>query len=119
MFRDMLNKIGWLSDTQRGKLSQLHYRGWGRVSKEPLAGIVNDDGERVIDVMWNTNLSFNQVMAKSEFKDRFIEANAAYLNNDQTDLDYVLDHTYTSPQNRFIGSLLNRLFKSITAGHKF
>lgn len=100
MYRTMLNRIDWLNDAQRNKLANLHYSGWGRLSKRTLSGILNEDGERVIDVMWNTNLNFAQVMAQPDFKDQFTDANEAYLHNAQTDFDYVLENTYTSPQNK-------------------
>lgn len=100
MYRTMLNRIEWLTDAQRNKMANLHYSGWGRLSKRTLSEILNEDGERVIDVMWNTNLNFAQVMAQSDFKDQFADANEAYLHNAQTDFDYVLENTYTSPQNK-------------------
>lgn len=100
MYRTMLNQIDWLDDSQRSKLVHLHYSGWGRLSSRTLSGILNENGERVIDVMWNTNLNFNQVMAQADFKDQFLEVNEAYLHNAQNDFDYVLEKTYTSPQNK-------------------
>lgn len=99
MFRHNLDSIKWLNTTERNKLAALHYSGWGRYSKELLAGLVNQNGERVIDVMWNTNLNFAQVISQPDFKKELSNRNEAYLKSDESFED-VLNNTYTSPQNR-------------------
>lgn len=99
IYRQKLNEIKWLSNAQRNKISNLHYSGWGRYSRRTLAGLVNDDGERIIDIMWNTNLNFAQVVAKPEFKGQIAELNAAYI-DDEDNFEKVLENSYTSPQNK-------------------
>lgn len=99
IYRQKLNEIKWLNNAQRNKISNLHYSGWGRYSRKTLAGLVNSDGERVIDIMWNTNLNFAQVVAKPEFKSQIAELNAEYI-NDEDNFEKVLENSYTSPQNK-------------------
>lgn len=99
MYRHKLKSLDWVSEQQRNKLANLHYSGWGRYSKETLTGLVNGNGERIIDVMWNTNLNFAQVINKPEFKKQIDAANQIYLTSSES-FNEVLDHTFTSPQNK-------------------
>lgn len=92
--------MDWLTNEERAKLSQLRYAGWGRLSLRTLTGVLNKNGERVIDVMWNTNLNFNQVIVQPSFQEQFIAANEAYLHDASNDLDYILENSYLSPQNK-------------------
>lgn len=99
IYRHKLNEINWLNSSQKNKISNLHYSGWGRYSRKTLAGLVNDNGERIIDIMWNTNLNFAQVASKPDFKKQIAELNADYINGDES-FDEMLDSSYTSPQNK-------------------
>ncbi|WP_225424010.1 type II CRISPR RNA-guided endonuclease Cas9 [Lentilactobacillus buchneri] len=96
--REKLNEITWLSDQQKDVLESSRYQGWGRLSKKLLTGIVNDQGERIIDKLWNTNKNFMQIQSDDDFAKRIHEANADQMQ--AVDVEDVLADAYTSPQNK-------------------
>lgn len=98
ILRAKLNEISWLSDKQKDDLESSRYQGWGRLSKKLLTGIVNDQGERIIDELWNTNKNFMQIQSDDDFAKRIHEANADQMK--ATDVEDVLADAYTSPQNK-------------------
>lgn len=98
ILREKLNEITWLSDQQKDVLESSRYQGWGRLSKKLLTGIVNDQGERIIDKLWNTNKNFMQIQSDDDFAKRIHEANADQMQ--AVDVEDVLADAYTSPQNK-------------------
>ena len=98
ILREKLNEITWLSDQQKDVLESSRYQGWGRLSKKLLTGIVNDQGERIIDELWNTNKNFMQIQSDNDFAKRIHEANADQMK--AVDVEDVLADAYTSPQNK-------------------
>ncbi|MFT8869021.1 type II CRISPR RNA-guided endonuclease Cas9 [Liquorilactobacillus nagelii] len=98
ILREKLDEIDWLTDRQKESVVALRYTGWGRLSKKLLTEIVNPDGDRIIDVLWNTNKTFMQIQADESFAKRIYEANAKQMKS--TDVEDVLADAYTSPQNK-------------------
>lgn len=98
ILRAKLNEITWLTDKQKDDLESSRYQGWGRLSKKLLTGIVNDQGERIIDELWNTNKNFMQIQSDDDFAKRIHEANADQMKS--TNMEDVLADAYTSPQNK-------------------
>ncbi|UQS85965.1 type II CRISPR RNA-guided endonuclease Cas9 (plasmid) [Nicoliella spurrieriana] len=98
IYRAKLNEISWLSDDQINKLVNKRYRGWGRLSKKLLVGLKNQDGERVLDQLWNTNSNFMQIQSQPDFATQIEEANGSKIS--KIGPEKILDDTYTSPQNK-------------------
>ncbi len=98
ILRAKLDEVAWLSDTQKNEFKEIRYQGWGRLSKKLLTGIVDGNGQRIIDELWNTNKNFMQIQSDDSFAKRIHEANANQMK--ATDVEDVLADAYTSPQNK-------------------
>ncbi|EEX26495.1 CRISPR-associated protein, Csn1 family [Limosilactobacillus fermentum 28-3-CHN] len=104
IFADKLTEVEWLTDQQRSALVKKRYKGWGRLSKKLLTGIVDENGQRIIDLMWNTDQNFMQIVNQPVFKEQIDQLNQKAITNDGMTLrewvESVLDGAYTSPQNK-------------------
>lgn len=98
IFKRKLKTINWLNDQQKEQLSHLRYRGWGRLSKKLLSGLRDKNGQRTIDIMWDTPQTFMQIQSLPAFKEQ-IEGINGNLFKDNS-LDGMLEDAYTSPQNK-------------------
>ncbi|MHC9532590.1 type II CRISPR RNA-guided endonuclease Cas9 [Dellaglioa sp. L3N] len=98
IFADKLNEIEWLSDGQRKNMSAKRYRGWGRLSNKLLMKLVDQNGQRVMDKLWDTNDNFMQIVHSEDFDRVVTESNQVMLTDN--DSQEVIDNLYTSPQNK-------------------
>lgn len=98
IYKEKLSEISWLTDEQIEKLSNIHFKGWGRLSKKLLTQITNDNGERIIDSLWNTSNNFMQIISDESIQAKLAEINGEYAN--KYNLEDILDEAYTSPQNK-------------------
>lgn len=98
IYKEKLSEISWLTDEQIEKLSNIHFKGWGRLSKKLLTQITNENGERIIDVLWNTSNNFIQIISDESIQAKLAEINGEYA--DKSNLEDILDEAYTSPQNK-------------------
>ncbi|USS93465.1 type II CRISPR RNA-guided endonuclease Cas9 [Fructilactobacillus ixorae] len=98
IFKLKLDTVTWLTPEQKTQLVKHRYQGWGRLSKQLLAGITNANGERVIDVLWNTDQNLMETLADDSFKAAIQEFNGDRLA--QQNVSNVIDDLYTSPQNK-------------------
>ncbi|WP_416354190.1 type II CRISPR RNA-guided endonuclease Cas9 [Agrilactobacillus fermenti] len=98
IFVAKLKEIKWLNEAQIQEVSTMRTRGWGRFSKKLLTGIHNENGESIMDILWNTNQNFMQAKSDPEISAQIKAANHQTLNND--DLEAILADTFTSPQNK-------------------
>lgn len=98
IYKEKLSEISWLTDEQIEKLSNIHFKGWGRLSKKLLTQITNENGERIIDALWNTSNNFIQVISDESIQAKLAEINGEYA--DKYNLEDILDEAYTSPQNK-------------------
>ncbi|MFT8400449.1 MAG: type II CRISPR RNA-guided endonuclease Cas9 [Lentilactobacillus diolivorans] len=98
IYEAKLRTLEWLTEDQIQALKTKRYNGWGRLSKKLLTGIVDENGERIIDVLWNTNQNFMQVQSQESFAKRIHEANAKQMK--VTGVEDILADAYTSPQNK-------------------
>lgn len=98
IFAEKLKEITWLSDEQRQKVAAKRYRGWGQLSEKLLTQIVDQNGQRIIDILWNTNDTFMKIVHSKDFDQLINQENQALLDNsNQAD---VINELYTSPQNK-------------------
>ena len=105
IFAEKLKEITWLGDSQRNKLSNKRYQGWGRLSKKLLTGLKDDNGNSILDLMWSSKENFMQLVTRDDFarlisieNDKLLKPND---NKNEAELvEEVLDKAYTSPQNK-------------------
>lgn len=95
---EKFDDIAWLTEEQRKKLSEKRYRGWGRFSWKLLAGLVDENGQRIIDQMWDSDLNFMEIQSQVAYSQQFVEENQRLLK--QQDIQSVINDLYTSPQNK-------------------
>lgn len=104
IYGDKLQEIQWLTNKQRERLVRKRYQGWGRLSKKLLTGITDENGQRIIDLMWDTNKNFMQIVHQPVFEEQITELNQQLLQDaDKAPLevvDDILADAYTSPQNK-------------------
>lgn len=111
--RSVLSKFDWLNSEQIDKLSRDHLEGWGRLSKKLLCEIKDKDGNSVLDLMKDTQQTFNQVIADTTIKKQINQHREKVLSKAKTRrqaIDGLLDRSYASPAvrkvvHRFAGSL--------------
>ena len=99
-FNQKISTINWLSDKQKDQLvrKMINYKGWGRLSKKLLTGIVDQNGENIINALWNSNDNLMQIINKPEFKEAIANYNVDTA--DQESIDEIIDGLYTSPANK-------------------
>ncbi|WP_208422517.1 type II CRISPR RNA-guided endonuclease Cas9 [Latilactobacillus fragifolii] len=93
-----LNEIAWLTEQQRAQLATKRYRGWGRLSAKLLTQIVNANGQRIMDLLWDTTDNFMRIVHSEDFDKLITEANQMVLA--ENDVQDVINDLYTSPQNK-------------------
>ena len=93
-----LQEINWLKPEQVDELVTKHYQGWGRLSGKLLTDLKDKKGRSVIDIMWETQLTFMEVINEPVFAEQIKNANQDKLNDD--DYESILADAYTSPQNK-------------------
>ncbi|MFC0424973.1 type II CRISPR RNA-guided endonuclease Cas9 [Lactiplantibacillus plajomi] len=98
IFKTALERIDWLTAEQRHRLSQIRYRGWGRLSQKLLTELKDDSGRSIIQSLWDTPNNFIWLVNREEIKQQIQTANAADITN--TGYSQVIDEFYTSPQNK-------------------
>lgn len=98
ILRLQLKDIKWLNDKQINQLANKRYSGWGRLSRKLLTGLLNDNGERIIDSLWNTPANFMQAVNEPSIKEQITKINEQQVNN--LGMESILDNSYTSPQNK-------------------
>lgn len=108
-----LKQFVWLTPDQIKRLSRDHLDGWGRLSKKLLTGIRDENDMSVLDWLWDTQKTFNQVIVRPKFKVQIDGHRTRLLNHQSTRrgaIDALLDRSYASPAvrkviHRFAGSL--------------
>lgn len=123
IFAEKLQQVPWLTEKQRRELAAKRYRGWGRLSKKLLCDLRGQDqsdirgGRSIMDLLWETQLNFMQIVNQPVFQEQITEHNQDYLGNDRHDLKEMvgdaLADAYTSPQNKKAIWQVVRLVKDI------
>lgn len=93
-----LKELDWLTEQQINSLAAKRYRGWGRLSHKLLAELTDKNGRTIVDLMWDTQATFMEIINQPVFAEQIKEANQSQL-SDQ-DYETVLADAYTSPQNK-------------------
>ena len=95
---DKLQEITWLSNDEVNKLKGLRLKGWGRLSRKLLAEIIDENGQCVIERMWNTNENLMQVISSNDISEQITNYNENIIG--KSDVEDILENAYTSPQNK-------------------
>lgn len=98
IFMDKLQEILWLSEDEYHKLKGLRLQGWGRLSKKLLTGIFDENGQRIMDRMWNTNDNLMQIVTSDNISEQIAKYNEKFVG--KNDVEAILEDAYTSPQNK-------------------
>jgi CRISPR-associated endonuclease Csn1 len=106
-----LKTIAWLTEDERKALVNKRYSGWGRLSKRLLTTIVNEDGESILQAMWNTSITFMEVVSQPQIKQQLQMINNNFVKD--MGMESILDDAYTSPQNKKAIRQTYRLVKDI------
>ncbi len=89
------------TDKQINKLSNIRYKGWGKLSLESLTQIKTNsnlkDDKSILDLMWETKNNFIQIFHnnKYEFEKKFEDYNLG--KNSELDTSELIDDIHTSP----------------------
>lgn len=101
IFKVKLEEIDWLDHSQIAKLAKIRYRGWGRLSRRLLTGIIDANGQRIIDILRDTNSNFMMIVSRPEFKQAIYSINKELSTGlSESEMDDSIDKLYTSPQNK-------------------
>lgn len=98
IFALKLKEIEWLTEEQRNQLVKFRYQGWGKLSRKLLTGFHDENGQRIIDLLWDSSQNFMQIVNQSSFKQEIADFNGEHL--EEKDLKDVINQLYTSPQNK-------------------
>lgn len=98
ILRAKLAEIDWLTDKQIKSLASLRYRGWGRLSRKLIAGIKDQNGKQIVDLLWETPNNFMVIVSQQAFSQAITKENEKLI--DRRGAQDVIDDLYTSPQNK-------------------
>ncbi|HIX01163.1 MAG TPA: type II CRISPR RNA-guided endonuclease Cas9 [Candidatus Ligilactobacillus excrementigallinarum] len=98
IFMEKLKEISWLSTSEITQLKGLRLKGWGRLSRKLLTEIVDENGQRIIDRLWNTNDNLMQIVSSDKIAKQIADYNKQFVTN--SDIESILADAYTSPQNK-------------------
>lgn len=93
-----LKEISWLTPEQREALSKIRLSGWGNLSRKLLTELVPENGNSVLSTMWNTKLTFIQIISKPAFK-ALIEKENINVSAFARPQD-IIEKAYISPDNK-------------------
>lgn len=93
-----LKEIEWLSEDQREALAKIRLSGWGKVSRKLLTELIPSNGNSILSTMWNTKLTFIQIISKPAFK-ALIEEENMNASAFATPQD-LIEKAYISPDNK-------------------
>ncbi|MBD5316813.1 MAG: type II CRISPR RNA-guided endonuclease Cas9 [Bacteroides sp.] len=98
IYVEKLQEIDWLNSDQIKELAKIRLQGWGRLSKKLLTGLVDNNGQTILQNLWNTKKTFISIINKSDFKSLIEAENAKVFVSE--DLEDILEDAYTSPANK-------------------
>lgn len=113
IFNEKLQEISWLTDAERKAVVRKRYNGWGRLSKHLLKGLVDEDGQTIIQALWNDSVNFMEEVSRPEIKEQIDKNNNKFVK--KVGMESILDEAYTSPQNKKAIRQTYRVVKDIQA----
>lgn len=110
IFQAKLKNIKWLTPEERQQVSRLRYKGWGKLSYKLLMGLVDNNGQNLLQVMHDTPTTLMSFISRPEIKEQIENYNQDLL---KTGTEDVLAEAYTSPQNKKAIRQVERLVADI------
>lgn len=98
IFQEKLREIDWLTDEQFKAISTWRLQGWGRLSRKLLVGLHDQNGQNIINQLWDSQKNFMQIVTEPDFKEQIEKENQAVVK--KTDVEDILADAYTSPANK-------------------
>lgn len=98
IFQEKLHEINWLSQDQFKALSTWRLQGWGRLSKKLLVGLHDQNGQNVLEQLWDSQKNFMQIITEPDFKDAIAKENQSIAK--KNGVEEILADAYTSPANK-------------------
>lgn len=99
IYSEKLDEIKWLTEKQKKALINLpKMQGWGRLSKKLLQGLHDSNGQNIIEILWNSQQNFMQIVNSPDFKTAIAEENQNIIHD--MSIEDILDDAYTSPANK-------------------
>lgn len=98
IFQEKLREINWLSQDQFKALSTWRLQGWGRLSKKLLVGLHDQNGQNVMEQLWDSQKNFMQIITEPDFKDAIEKENQSIAK--KNGVEEILADAYTSPANK-------------------
>lgn len=98
IFQEKLHEINWLSQDQFKALSTWRLQGWGRLSKKLLVGLHDQNGQNVMEQLWDSQKNFMQIITEPDFKDAIEKENQSIAK--KNGVEEILADAYTSPANK-------------------
>ncbi|WP_295730772.1 type II CRISPR RNA-guided endonuclease Cas9 [uncultured Limosilactobacillus sp.] len=98
ILKEKISEEKWISDSQITELLAKQYRGWGRLSMKLLSEFKDQNGNSIIDLMWNSSKTFMEIINEPVFAEQIKNENQDQLKEE--DYKSILDDAYTSPQNK-------------------
>ncbi len=117
IYQQKLREISWLSEKQFKSIANWTLNGWGRLSKRLLTSLYDENGQSVIERLWDSKQNFQQIITSAGFKKEIDLANEDMAKS--TDLDDILAEAYTTPSNKKTVRKAAKVIKEIVscAGH--
>lgn len=110
IFQAKLKNIKWLTPEERQQVSRLRYKGWGKLSYKLLMGLVDSNGQNLLQVMHDTPTTLISFISRPEIKEQIENYNQDLL---KTGTEDILAEAYTSPQNKKAIRQVERLVADI------
>lgn len=94
------------TDKQIKQISNMRYRGWGRLSKKLLCNLKVEtttyqshelSSYSIIDLLWETKRNFNSILHDDKYDFETLIDNYNFDKNDKTDITDLVDDIHTSP----------------------
>lgn len=98
IYESKLSTINWLNDRQIRALTNLRLKGWGRLSKKLLMGLHDNNGQTIMEQLWDSQKNFMQIVNEPDFKALITKENQEIVQSTST--EDILADAYTSPANK-------------------
>lgn len=117
IYQQKLREITWLSEKQFKSIANWTLNGWGRLSKRLLTELYDENGQNIIERLWDSKQNFQQIITSAGFKKEIDIANEDMAKS--TDLEDILAEAYTTPSNKKTVRKASKIVKEIVscAGH--
>ncbi|BDR59986.1 type II CRISPR RNA-guided endonuclease Cas9 [Lactobacillus xylocopicola] len=98
IFQEKLREITWLTPEQFKAISTWRLKGWGRLSRRLLVELHDQNGQNIMERLWDSQQNFMQIVNEPAFKAAIEKENQAVTK--RSGVEDILADAYTSPANK-------------------